>query len=131
MLDEFDFLDDFNRFAEIILSAQEMVNEYRRQQSESDRVVNEIYHEIEKTNFHVVDGYKLAKRLQTALRRRRNIKIKLAVAQMLFELHRATHPHLKKTQESIEHLVHRYVQYENHFREQGSSYTNGVIEHAK
>lgn len=59
--------------------------------SQVDREINEIYHEIEASNFNAAEGYRLAKRLQLKLRERRQIKIDLQIMQRLapfLETHR-------------------------------------------
>lgn len=45
--------------------------------SQADRTITDIYHYIENKDLNAADGYKAYKMLQTALRTRRNIKLKI------------------------------------------------------
>jgi hypothetical protein len=49
-------------------------------QSEADKDIGRIYHRIENTKFNAYQGFLLAKELQDSLRKRRNVKNDLQIA---------------------------------------------------
>jgi len=72
---------------EIIKKAKEMqelisddyISSLSKKLSEADKRVADVYHQVEYTKFNACDGYKLAKKMQDALRIRRGIKNEMSV----------------------------------------------------
>lgn len=76
-------------FSELTAIRNEITQTYdrlRSMQSEIDRELSDVYHEIEASRFDVVRGYKFAKKLQSVLQRRRVIKGEFALVQPLYNM---------------------------------------------
>ena len=67
------------------LTSKEHVLLLSKKLSEADKLVSDIYHQIEYENFNACDGYKLAKKMQIALRERRGIKNEMAIIQHIHQ----------------------------------------------
>jgi len=61
------------------LISDDYISSLSKKMSEADKRVADVYHQVEYTKFNACDGYKLAKKMQDALRIRRGIKNEMAV----------------------------------------------------
>lgn len=78
----------YEQLRKIHESISESFDSLRKLQSDMDREVAAIYHEIEGAKFDVVRGYRFAKRLQDVLLRRRDVKAELAKMQPMHGMFR-------------------------------------------
>lgn len=78
--------------------------------SDADKLVSEIYHEIEAKSLSAVAGYKLAKRLQTALRQRRDAKVRHETLQMAISNLKAPRVDLDSRLRTIERTVTKRIE---------------------
>lgn len=67
----------------IFTKGPEYMQTLNKELSQADKEISRIYHEIENTNFNAAQGYQLAKKLQQALRHRRQIKLNYEILQIL------------------------------------------------
>ena len=63
------------------LMSDDYIAKLSKKMSEADKNVSNVYHQIEYQNFNACEGYKLAKKMQIALRERRSVKNEMAVIQ--------------------------------------------------
>lgn len=61
------------------LISDDYISSLSKKLSEADKRVADVYHQVEYTKFNACDGYKLAKKMQDALRIRRGIKNEMSV----------------------------------------------------
>ena len=68
-----------------LLTSEEYILNLSKKISQADKLISDIYHQIEYENFNACEGYKLAKKMQVALRARRGIKNEMAIIQHIHQ----------------------------------------------
>lgn len=94
----------FDKFQELYVEVKASYEKLNKLQSALDRKVSDIYHDIERTEFNIVQGHEIARTLKETLKQRRVVKEELA---LLFPVYNLLTEHSGRVDEQYNRAVRR------------------------
>lgn len=94
----------FEKFQELFVEVKTSYEKLNKLQSALDRRVSDIYHDIERTEFNIVQGHEIARTLKETLQQRRVVKEELA---LLFPVYNLLMEHSGRVDEQYNRAVRR------------------------
>ncbi|MFD5851109.1 hypothetical protein ACFWGC_13040 [Cytobacillus pseudoceanisediminis] len=94
----------FEKFQELYNEVKISYEKLNKLQSALDRKVSDIYHDIERTEFNIVQGHEIARTLKETLQQRRVVKEELA---LLFPVYNMLMEHSGRVDEQYNRAVRR------------------------